>query len=109
MEFEDTENVDNRCAHFVVDKNATYFVTFKMNTRFRMGMKGSMSAGTLLSPYINERDDNGRIPVDEYVSQTIEAGDATHLFVYYYTSNGTRDFLDIRNTLSVYKIENTLV
>ena len=109
VEVEDTENVDNRCAHFIVDKNATYFVTFKMNTRFRMGMKGSMSAGTLLSPYINERDDNGRIPVDEYVSQTIEAGDATHLFIYYYTSNGTRDFLDIRNTLSVYKIENTLV
>ena len=54
-------------------------------------------------------DDNGRIPVNEYVSQTIEAGDATHLFIYYYTSNGTRDFLDIRNTISVYKIESNLV
>ena len=109
VEVEDTENVDNRCLHLTVDKNSTYFVTFKMDTRFRMGMKKSMSAGTLLSPFIHELDDNGRIPVNEYVSQTIEAGDATHLFIYYYTSNGARDFLDIRNTISVYKIESNLV
>ena len=109
VEVEDTENVDNRCLHLTVDKNATYFVTFKMNTRFRMGMKKSVTAGTLSSPFVHEKDDNGRVPVDEYVSQTIEAGDATHLFIYYYTSNGTRDFLDIRNTISVYKIENTLL
>lgn len=109
VEVEDNENVDNRTAHFIVDKNATYFVTMKMDTRFRMGMKKSMTAGTLLSPFVHEKDDNGRIPVNEYVSQTIEAGDATHLFIYYYTSNGTRDFIDIRNTISVYKIENVLV
>ena len=109
VEVEDTENVDNRCLHLIVDKNSTYFVTFKMNTRFRMGMKKSMTAGTLSSPYVDERDDNGRVPVDEYVSQTIEAGDATHLFIYYYTSSGTRNFLDIRSTISVYKIEGSLV
>ena len=109
VEVEDSENVDNRCVHLIVDKNSTYFVTLKMNTRFRMGMKKSLSAGTLSPAYINEKDDNGRIPVDEYVSQTIEAGDATHLFIYYYTSNGTREFMDIRNTISVYKIENNLV
>ncbi|MBQ4254830.1 MAG: InlB B-repeat-containing protein [Bacilli bacterium] len=103
---EDNENVDNRCAHFTVEGNSTYFVTMKMNTRFRMGMKKSVTSGTLSPVYIDERDDNGRIPVDEYVSKTIEAGDATHLFIYYYTSNGTRNFMDIRNTLSVYKIES---
>ena len=109
VEVEDKENVDNRTAHFIVDKNATYFVTFKMNTRFRMGMKKSMTAGALISAYIDEKDNNGRLPVDEYVSKTIESGDATHLFIYYYTSNGTRDFIDIRDTISVYKIENNLL
>ena len=80
-----------------------------MNTRFRMGMKKSMTAGTLSPVYIDERDDNGRIPVDEYVFQTMESGDATHLFLYYYTSNGTRDYLDIRSTISIFKIEGNKV
>ena len=107
VEVDDDENADNRCAHFTVEKNSTYLVTMKMNTRFRMGMKKSMTAGTLSPVYIDEKDDNGRLPVDEYVFQTIEAGDATHLFLYYYTSNGTRDYKDIRSTISVYKIENS--
>ena len=109
VEVEDEENVDNRCAHFTVEKNSTYFVRLKMNTRFRMGMKKSMSPGTLASVYIDEKDDNGRLPVDEYVFQTMEAGDATHLFLYYYTSSGTRDYKDIKDTISVYKIENNQV
>ena len=72
-------------------------------------MKKSMTAGTLSPVYIDEKDDNGLLPVDEYVSQTIESGDATHLFIYYYTSSGTRDYMDIKDTISVYKIESNQV
>ncbi len=103
---DDTTNVDNRCAHIIVEKNSVYFISFKMDTRFRVGVRKNLSSGSLSSTYVDPRDDNGLIPVNEYVSTTIETGDNTHLFVYYFTSSGSQKFIEIKNTLRIYKLES---
>ena len=41
-----------------------------------------------------------------YVYQTVETKENTHLLIYYYTSTGTRDFMDIKNTFRIYKIKD---
>ncbi|MBO7508173.1 MAG: InlB B-repeat-containing protein, partial [Clostridia bacterium] len=104
---DDTANVDNRCVHLTVDKNATYFIRFKMDTRFRIGVKNNTNSGSLSQVYIHPLDNNGSVSVNEYLSTTIQTGDNTHLFIYYYTSSGSQSFIDIKNTINVYKIENT--
>ena len=106
-EVDDSSKVDNRCAHVIVEKNSVYFISFKMDTRFRIGVRKYLSAGTLSASYIDPKDDNGFISVNQYVSTTIETGDCTHLFIYYFTASGSQKFLDIKNTIKIYKLEST--
>ena len=54
----------------------------------------------------DERDNNGTQPINEYVSTVIETGSNTHLLIYYYSSNGNRDFMDIKSTFRICKLEN---
>ena len=110
QEVDNTADVENRCIHLEVEPNCTYLVMFKMDTRFRMGLKGSntkyWSRSKVSEPYIDERDNNGKVPVNEYVYKTIDTKEYTHLLIYYYTESGTRDFMDIKNTFKIYKLEN---
>lgn len=103
---DNTANVENRCAHAIVEKNSIYLITIKMDTRFRIGLKNNLSSGSLSATYVDPRDNNGLIPVNEYISKTIETADYTHLFIYYFTSSGSREFTDIKNTLKIYKLES---
>lgn len=109
-EVDNTAVVDDRCIHMKIDKNSTYFITFKMDNRFRLGMRKNSFTywpwNPVLEPYIYEKDINGKTSVNEYVYKTIETKDYTNLLIYYYSSNGTRDFMDIKSTFKIYKIEN---
>lgn len=109
-EVDNATKVDDRCIHMAIDKNSTYFITFKMDNRFRLGMRKNSFTywpwNPVLEPYIDEKDINGKKSINEYVYKTIETKDYTDLLIYYYSSNGSRDFMDIKNTFKIYKIEN---
>ena len=109
VEVEDTDDATNRILHLEIDDNSTYFITFKMDNRFRIGLKDKIEewSNTAVSePYIDPRDTNSDISINEYVYKTIETGNYTDLLIYYYSSKGTRSFTDIKNTFRIYKIEN---
>ena len=108
-EVDNDQKADDRCIQATVEKNSTYFITFKMDTRFRLGMFRWELNQVDEPSYIDERDVNGTKPINEYVRKTINTGDTTrtNLLVHYYSWDGTRDFMDIKRTFGIYKIDGT--
>ena len=110
-EVDNTEKVNDRCIHMGIDKNSTYYISFKMDNRFRLGMRKNSFKywpwNPVLESYIDERDNNGKKNVNEYVYKVIDTNDYTDLLIYYYSWNGTQDFMDIKNTFKIYKLENS--
>ncbi len=100
--------VDNRCIHMNIDKNSIYYISFKMDTRFRIGLgiNTFWQYNIVPSYYIDEDDINGRKPANKYVFKTISSENYNKLLVHYYTSTGTKDYMDIKETFKIYKIES---
>ena len=109
-EIDNSVDADYRSLHVKIDNNSTYLITFKMDNRFRLGMRKKSFTywpwNPVLEPYIDEKDVNGRKPVDEYVRKVIETNDYTHLLIQYYSWDGNKDFMDIKSTFHIYKIES---
>lgn len=99
---------NNRCIYMDIDENSIYFITFKMDTRFRMGMTRNKFYKYNVVPnyYINEEDNNGRVSANKYVYKTISTGNNNKLLIYYYTNTGTKEYMDIKKTFKIYKIES---
>ena len=109
-EVEDTDDVDDRCVLVEVEKNTAYFISFKMDNRFRTGLKERtkyMANNAVSSPFIHPKDTNSKnSSVNEYVNTIVETGNNLYLLIYYYSTYGKTSFLDIKNTIKVYKLEN---
>ena len=110
-EVEDTDDVTNRSVQINVEPSTSYLITFKMDTRFRYGLRDNSFTywawNAVLDPYIDPRDTNTSDALNEYVFKLVETGETrTKLLLYYYSWTGTRSFTDIKNTIKVYKLEN---
>lgn len=109
MNFVDSATqADNRCIYMEVEKNSSYLITFKMDNRFRLGMTKDKfyKYNAVPNYYIDESDINGRVSANKYVHKTIQTGENNRLLIYYYTKNGSKDFIDIKKTFKIYKLEN---
>ncbi|MBQ2938447.1 MAG: InlB B-repeat-containing protein [Clostridia bacterium] len=105
---DNSTQTDNRSIYMSIDKDSTYLITFKMDTRFRIGMEKDKfySYNVVKNYYIDEDDVNGRKSANKYVRKTISSGDNNKLLIYYYAQNGTKDFMSIKETFKIYKIED---
>ncbi len=108
---ENNADVDDRCVYTNIDTNSTYYISFKMDTRCRIGLGkyAFWQYNPVKEYFIDEDDNNGKIPANKYVFKTISSGECDKMLVYYYTVSGSKEYMDIKNTFKIYKIENTNV
>lgn len=105
-----SENVDNRSVYLETDKNVSYLITFKMNNRFRIAMaKDEFVSYSKVPFYYQDEDDNNSYDsTNKMVYKTINMQDYNRLIVYYYTINSySNDFMEIKNTFKIYKLQDS--
>ncbi len=107
-----TEIAENRCAYLELDKNATYLLTFTMDTRFRLGQTASWSFWPYNpitkwegNDYYLDRDDtDGTTPIGKQVYYEIDTSKNNKILLYYWSITSPTDFLTVKNSIHIYKL-----